>query len=122
VKILVPHRVDHWLPYWAAYAYFDELRQAGGEIWRYLPGFMHQKVALVDDDITSVGSVNLDIRSGLLNFELTVLTESREAARRMEAMLMADFAEAVLLERDLAGQPLHRQVLARVSRLMAPQL
>ena len=122
VKILVPHRVDHLLPYWAAYAYFDELRHAGGEIWRYTPAFNHQKVALVDDDLTSVGSVNLDIRSGLLNFELTVVTESREAAARVEAMLETDFANAFRLDRDLAEQPVWRRVLARVSRLMAPQL
>ncbi len=122
LKILVPHRVDHWAPYWAAYAYFDDIREVGGEIWRYEPAFMHQKVALVDDDLCSVGSVNLDVRSGLLNFELTVVTESTDAARQVETMLRRDFSNAFLLERSLAEQPPWRRVLARVSRLMAPQL
>lgn len=122
VKILVPHRVDHYIPYWAAYAYFDDLRQAGGEIWRYTPAFTHQKVALVDDDLCSVGSVNCDIRSGLLNFELTVLVESERAARAVEAMLERDLENAFLLQESLDDQPAWRRVLARICRLMAPQL
>ncbi len=122
VKILVPDVIDHYLPYWAAYAYFDELRQAGGEIWRYTPAFTHQKVALVDDDICSVGSVNLDVRSGLLNFELTVVVESRKAAQAVEEMLVRDFDNATLMTEDLSAQPAWLRVAARVSRLMAPQL
>lgn len=122
LRILVPDVVDHWIPYLAAYSYFDDLRAAGGEIWRYRPAFTHQKVALVDDDVVSVGSVNLDIRSGLLNFELTVLVESRRVAAEVEAMLKRDFEAAHRLDKPLSDQPAHRRVLARVTRLMAPQL
>ncbi len=122
VRILVPDIVDHYVPYWAAYAYFDDLRRAGGEIWRYTPAFTHQKVALVDEDLCSVGSVNLDVRSGLLNFELTVVVEDAAAARATEDMLRRDFDGAYRLERDLSQQPVHLRVLARVCRLMAPQL
>ena len=122
LKILVPDRPDHWLPYWAAFSYFDDLRHTGAEIWRYTPAFLHQKVALVDDDLVSVGSVNMDVRSGFLNFELTVLVESSRAATDVEAMLRRDLDHAYLLEKDLSEQPAHRRVLSRVSRLMAPQL
>jgi len=122
LRILVPDTPDQWLPYWAAYSYFDELRQAGGRIHRYTPAFLHQKVALIDDDLVSVGSVNLDIRSGLLNFELTVLIESQRAARAVETMLARDMENAYRLEKSLSEQPALRRVLARVSRLMAPQL
>ena len=122
LRILVPDVPDQWLPYWAAYSYFDEIRAAGGQIWRYRPAFNHQKVALIDDDLISIGSVNLDVRSGLLNFELTVLIESTDAAAQVEEMLHRDFDNAWQLDADLSGQPAHRRVLARVARLMAPQL
>lgn len=82
LKIIVPNVIDHYLPYWAAYSYFDAIREAGGEVWRYAPAFTHQKIALVDDDLFSVGSVNLDIRSGLLNFELTVMGKTARPPRR----------------------------------------
>jgi cardiolipin synthase len=40
---------------------------------------MHQKVALVDDEVASVGTINLDIRSGILNFENTAVIEDTDA-------------------------------------------
>ncbi|WP_375260438.1 cardiolipin synthase [Palleronia sp.] len=122
LRLLVPDRPDHRLPWWAAFSYFDELRAAGGEIYRYTPAFMHSKVALVDDDLSSVGSVNLDIRSGLLNFELTVIVESTEAAVEVEAMFLKDFENSYRLETSLSDQPAWRRILARIARLAAPQL
>ena len=122
LRLLVPDRVDHRLPWLAAFSYFDDIRAAGGKIYRYTPAFTHQKVALLDDDVCSIGSVNLDIRSGLLNFELTVVVEDTEAAASVETMLLRDFEDSYLLETPLSEQPTMRHILARVSRLAAPQL
>jgi cardiolipin synthase len=122
VKILVPGRADHYITYFAAMAYFDDLRSAGGEIWTYDPAFIHQKVALVDDDIASIGSINLDIRSGLLNFELTVLMEGKSAASAVEHMLITDFGHATRVDIDLPDRNLIVGMLARIARLFAPVL
>jgi cardiolipin synthase A/B len=97
VRILLPEVPDRWTPWIAAFAFFDEVESAGCEIWRYQGRFMHQKVVLVDDDIVSVGTFNLDIRSCLLNFETTVVFCDRDAAAEVEAMLTADFAQSVRL-------------------------
>lgn len=122
VKILVPEKADHYLTYFAAMTYFDDLRLAGGEVWSYAAAFMHQKVALVDDDLASVGSINLDIRSGLLNFEITVLLEGQGAAGPVREMLEADFARATRIDFDLEDRPVLTRVAARVTRLFAPVL
>ena len=122
VRILVPSRADHYLTYYAAMAYFDDLRSAGGEVWMYDPAFVHQKVALVDDDIASVGSINLDIRSGLLNFEITVVMEGQSAAKAVEDMLETDFGNATRVDVDLADRSILTGMVARVSRLFAPVL
>lgn len=122
VKILVPSRPDHYITYFAAMAYFDDLRSAGAEVWTYDPAFMHQKVALVDDDLTSIGSINLDIRSGLLNFEITVVMEGHSAAKEVEAMLGADFSNATRVDTDLDDRPFLTAMVARVARLFAPVL
>lgn len=122
VKILVPGRADHYITYFAAMAYFDDLRSAGGEVWTYDPAFIHQKVALVDDDIASIGSINLDIRSGLLNFELTVLTEGESAASAVEDMLATDFGNATRVDIHLSDRNLIVGMLARIARLFAPVL
>lgn len=122
VRILVPARGDHYITYFAAMAYFDDLRSVGGEVWTYDPAFIHQKVALVDDDICSIGTINLDIRSGVLNFELTVLLEGKSAASEVEDMLIADFAQATCVEVDLSDRNLIVGMLARIARLFAPVL
>jgi len=122
LKVLVPRRADHYLTYFAGMAYFDDLRSVGGEIWTYTPAFVHQKVALVDDDLASVGSINLDIRSGLLNFELTVVMEGKSAASAVEAMLRTDFGNATKVDVDLDDRPLLIHMAARVARLAAPVL
>jgi cardiolipin synthase len=122
VRILVPDVIDHYLPWFAAFAYFDELLEAGVEIWRYREGFLHQKAFLIDDRIAAVGTHNLDHRSAQLNFEATAYFFDAGFCAKVEDMLKADFARASRLDRTLAEQPLHLRIAAPVARLMAPVL
>ncbi len=122
VRILVPEVIDHKIPWLAAFAYFDEIREAGVQVWRYKPGFMHQKVVLVDDDFAAIGTTNLDNRSFRLNFEaMATFFDSRPAAATA-AMLENDFHRAWMLNKTLAEQPLGIRVGAPIARLFAPVL
>ena len=53
---------------------------------------MHQKVMLIDDSYSLVGTVNFDNRSFRLNFEITAAVSDREFAGEIEAMLLDDLA------------------------------
>lgn len=94
VRLLLPQNPDHILPWLSSYTFYPAMREAGVKIHRYQPGFMHQKVLLADDDLSIVGSINLDYRSFILNFELSVAVASRAFAHRVETMLENDFARA----------------------------
>ncbi|MCX7869667.1 MAG: cardiolipin synthase, partial [Terrimicrobiaceae bacterium] len=94
VRILLPGVPDHLLPWLSSFTYYPQMREAGVQIWRHSPGFMHQKVLLADSDLAIVGSVNLDYRSFLINFESAVLVEDRGFASEVEAMLLRDFAQS----------------------------
>ncbi|WP_116131512.1 cardiolipin synthase [Tropicimonas sp. IMCC34043] len=122
VRILVPEIIDHKVTWLAAFAYFDEVRAAGVQIWRYTPGFLHQKIVLVDDELASIGTTNMDNRSCRLNFEQTVLVFDKAVAAEVARMLEDDFTRAYLLETDLSGQPWSRRVGAPFARLLAPIL
>lgn len=122
VRLLVPDVIDHRLPWLAAFDYFDEIRAAGVKIYRYTDGFLHQKVVLVDDDIASIGTINMDNRSCRLNFEATALIFDAGFALEVAEMLEADFARAYLLEKCLGEQPAARRVGAPFARLLAPIL
>lgn len=123
VRILVADKRDHLFVWLAAFAYFDEVRDAGVRIWRYADGFMHQKVVVVDDRFASVGTVNLDNRSCRLNFEATAIVFDREFVGEVVGMLEADFAQSHLYETRLNDQPsLLKKYGAPLARLTAPLL
>lgn len=94
VRIILPQGIDHLLPWLSSFTYYPVMREAGVRIWRYQPGFMHQKVLLADDDLACVGSINLDYRSFMLNFELGSVVRDAMFAKAVEEMFEADFARS----------------------------
>lgn len=122
VRLMLPRGRDHWITWLAAFAYFDELREAGVEIWFFDDGFMHQKVILVDDRISSIGTINLDNRSCRLNFEATVVIFDEAAAKATADMLQTDFAVSKLIEKSLSDQPRYIRYGAPLARLFSPLL
>jgi cardiolipin synthase len=123
VRILIPCRRDHRVVFAASKLYaYDSLR-AGIRIFRYQPGFLHQKVILIDSVAAAIGSANLDNRSFRLNFEIMVLTVDRGFAQEVETMLLNDFAESLEIDRNEYRQASAlRRVLLHVARLFSPIL
>jgi cardiolipin synthase len=91
VRVILPQLADHILPWLSSFTYYPKLRVAGVKIWRYRSGFMHQKILLADNDISIVGSINVDYRSFMLNFELSAAIQDKNFADRIESMFLADF-------------------------------
>ncbi|CAB3663600.1 Major cardiolipin synthase ClsA [Paraburkholderia phenoliruptrix] len=123
VRILIPSRRDHVVVFEASKLYaYDSLR-AGLRIFRYQPGFLHQKVVLIDSVAAAVGSANLDNRSFRLNFEIMVMTVDPGFAKEVETMLLADFAQSREIDRNEYRQASAlRRVLMHVARLFSPIL
>ncbi|WP_152219023.1 cardiolipin synthase [Pseudomonas sp. SCB32] len=123
VRILLPSRPDHRTVYAASSLYALDAVRAGLRIFRYQPGFLHQKVVLIDHDTAAVGSANLDNRSFRLNFEIMVVTVDEGFAQEVEQMLEADFERSVEMTLD-DRKRLHRlqQLGMRVARLVSPIL
>ena len=72
VKIIVPGIPDKKIINEVTKSYYKELIKAGVQIYEYLPGFIHAKTFIVDDELVTVGTVNLDYRSLYLHFECGV--------------------------------------------------
>lgn len=123
VRILIPSRRDHYVVFEASMLYAYDLVRAGVRIFRYRPGFLHQKVVLIDSVAAAVGSANLDNRSFRLNFEIIVLTIDHEFAAEVEAMLVRDFEAAYEVDRgEYRNAPALRRVIMHVARLFSPIL
>ncbi|UUQ67597.1 cardiolipin synthase [Pseudomonas fuscovaginae UPB0736] len=123
VRLLLPSRPDHRIVYAASSLYAFEAVRAGVRVFRYGPGFLHQKVVLVDNEISAIGSANLDNRSFRLNFELMLLTVDEAFAREVQTMLEKDFDLAHEVTREDSRETHRLQQLGmRVARLISPIL
>lgn len=69
VRLVVPGIPDKKIVYDLTSSYFNTLIKGGVKIYTYTPGFIHSKVFVADDEIATVGTINLDYRSLYLHFE-----------------------------------------------------
>jgi len=123
VRVITTGKGDSLPVYLAAFHYMEQLRGLGIKFYAYKPGFLHEKVMLVDDDVSTVGTANFDNRSFRLNFEVTSVIVDRDFARQMEAMFEQDFAHAEPIDPDaLASRPFWWRLGVGLSRLAAPVL
>ncbi|WP_095150343.1 MULTISPECIES: cardiolipin synthase [Bacillaceae] len=91
VKIMIPNKPDHMFVYWATTSHIGEMLKVGAKIYIYENGFIHNKVLVVDERVSSVGTANIDQRSFKLNFEVNAFIYDSSIARQ----LIRDFAEDV---------------------------
>jgi cardiolipin synthase len=121
VRILIPDKADHLLVYLAAFSYFEEVAGTGIEFFRYKDGFLHQKVVLVDDEISAVGTANFDNRSFRLNFEIMAVVADSGFAAEVEQMFLDDFANSVKMRPgDYENRSFWFKLAVRLARLTAP--
>ena len=123
VRVLIPSRPDHRTVFLASTLHAFHALRAGIRMFRYQPGFLHQKALLIDHDSAAIGSMNLDSRSFRLNFEVNALVVDRAFASEVEAMLEADFARARAVDKhEYHDAPYLHRVAMHVARLFDPLL
>jgi cardiolipin synthase len=121
VRVMLPQRPDHLLVFLSAFSYIAETEPAGVKFYRYQPGFLHNKVILVDDDLAAIGTANFDNRSIRLNFELMLVFADRSFAATVCEMLEDDFAHCRLATAaDIESRSVWFHIAVRIARLMAP--
>lgn len=120
VRIVTPGIPDKKMVYQITRSYYRQLIEGGVKIYEYTPGFNHGKIFISDDDIATVGTVNLDYRSLYLHFENgTLLFESSRIKEIKDDMLsMIAEGHQVSLEESRRG-PISEFLLG-ILRLFAP--
>lgn len=94
VRIMLTGFRDKQLPYWAAMTYLKDLLKAGVKFYYYTKGFMHAKTVVVDAEICSIGTANLDIRSLQLNYEINALIYDEKTAQDVYKQFLTDIKDA----------------------------
>lgn len=123
VRILFPAKPDKWLPFLASHSYFSTLLDAGVRIYEYERGFLHSKLLIVDGEIATIGTANMDMRSFHLNFEVNALLVETESVQQMIHDFERDLKFAALIDQDkFMNKPIVHRLLESGARLMSPLL
>ncbi len=122
IRIMTPHISDKKLIFMLTRSYYARLLDAGVRIYEYLPGFLHTKAFVSDDELAAVGSINLDYRSLYLHFECGALLYRTEAVLELKE----DFVRT--MERETMEitpefcrrRPLYERLLVSAMHLFEP--
>jgi cardiolipin synthase len=123
VRLIVPARVDSFLVRHASRSFYQDLLEAGVEILLFEGGLLHTKSIVADGELAFFGTLNLDIRSFLLNFEMTLIVYDKGFASRLgelQSIYARDSRPLTLaeLERRSFGQ----RFIENTLQLMSPLL
>jgi cardiolipin synthase len=123
VRVLLPGYSDAKFVMLASKVYQKQLLKHGVKVYRYHRGFLHQKVMIVDDVFSVVGSANFDCRSMFINFEVSMISTDRQLNKECAKMLFDDFSCSVEVHlKEFAHLPLWEKIITRGANLLAPVL
>ena len=104
VRLMIPNKPDHPFVYWVTYNNAASLMECGVKVYIYNKGFLHSKCITVDDEVSSVGSANFDIRSFKLNFECNAVIYDKDIARQLHNAFFKDMEQSTHLTPVLYAQ------------------
>ncbi|SFA78523.1 cardiolipin synthase [Bacillus sp. cl95] len=123
VRLLVPNRPDKRIVFHASRSYFPELLEAGAKVYEYEKGFMHSKMVIVDHELASIGTSNMDMRSFHLNFEVNAFLYRTRSTEKLVKEFLHDLESAKQLDLKIFSERhLGYRLLESTSRLMSPLL
>ncbi|MDL2358016.1 MAG: cardiolipin synthase ClsB [Pseudomonadota bacterium] len=91
---------EFWLQDMVAHSFYPKLLDCGVNVIEYRKTQLHAKVAVIDDDWSTVGSSNCDGLSLFLNQEANVVVRDAAFARSMREHIERGVADGVAIQRD----------------------
>lgn len=123
VTIVLPERIDSVLVRLACRSYLEDLLRAGVEVYAYKGGLLHAKTVTADDEVALLGSVNMDLRSFSINFEISLFVYDRGVVRDMKQLQAGYIEDSIRIElRDWERRPVHRRLIENAVQLLSPIL
>ena len=123
VRLMLPEHADNRITHLGSRSYLADVLQAGVKVYFYKKGFLHSKLMVSDDMLSTVGSTNLDFRSFEHNFEVNAFIYDTETALQMREIFLQDQRECVqVFSKNWEKRPWYRKAAESVVRLLAPLL
>ena len=113
VNIIIPYIPDKRIVYMVSESYAKDLANAGIQIYKFKPGFIHSKMMVVDKKEALIGTVNLDYRSLYLHFENSIYIKNDPSI-----MDMKDHFESLIKQSVNLNELKHPNLIYRFLQLM----
>lgn len=120
IKILVPNVSDSFIINATCNSYYQELLEAGVEIYKYTKGFVHSKTMVCDNYVSFVGTANLDNRSFDLNFEVNAIVYNTKIAKELKQNFYKDLETSEKIKIDeWKNRPMYVKLYERILSLFS---
>ncbi|MDF4204327.1 cardiolipin synthase [Maribacter sp. SA7] len=90
VRLLVSEKIDNQVVSWSVQSYFELFLKAGIKIYLFPDGFLHSKIMVSDDAVSSIGTANLDDRSFEQNYEVNAIMYHSKMAKILKEDFLND--------------------------------
>lgn len=123
VELMIPAKSDSYLVQHACFSYLKPLLKRGVKVYLYNKGFLHAKTVNVDNKLCFIGTVNLDIRSFYINYEIAAVLSDAQLCAHMDAQFELDKLDSdrITLE-TWKSRPKWKRGIDSICRLLAPLL
>lgn len=123
VELMIPAKSDSLFVHHASFSFLKPLLERGVKVYLYNKGFLHAKTITVDGKISFVGTVNLDIRSFYINYEIAAVVSDPKICTDLENQFEIDRNESTLMTlKDWKSRSVWKRGADSLCRLMAPLL
>lgn len=119
IKLITPKQSDHFIADLSRSSYMRELEEIGIDLILYNGKILHAKAILFDSDTLMIGSVNIDNRSLLLNYEVVSFVYSKTIISEIEEWMQGFIANA---DTQMPEAFKLRRIAENFMRILAPQL
>lgn len=88
IRLVIPKASNHRIADIARRSYLRQMQESGARIYFFENGMMHGKAIVIDGSFAVVGSMNMDMRSFFLNYEIALYVYDKDVARNIENWLL----------------------------------
>ncbi len=123
VRLVLPGVPDKKAVYALTQSYYPDLIDNGVKIYQYKKGFIHSKCCLCDDEVATIGTVNLDYRSLYHHFENGIYFYKSSICKTLKEDMEKTFEECEFITKEWCKHKVFRyRIFWPILKLLSPMV
>lgn len=120
VQVMIPGVPDKRFIYLGTLSYVSDLLNYGVRVFKY-DGFLHSKSIVIDDEVSSIGTTNFDVRSFTLNYEVNAFIYDTNIGIRNRKIFEEDLKYCTeITQVDMDKMSKIKKFMCAIVRLFTP--